>query len=92
MSEIREMNSRDARARWREILDTVMKGEGDIAITRYGKPVAVVIPAEDYEALGEEIEELRMSRIAEGIYKEYLADRESSVPLESIRSELLDDD
>jgi prevent-host-death family protein len=89
MSEVREMSSREARERWREVLDTVMKGENDIAITRYGEPIAVVIPADDYEALAEEIEELRRSRLAERIYEDYLADRDSAVTLESVKSELL---
>jgi prevent-host-death family protein len=89
MSEIREMSSREARQRWREVLDTVMKGKSDIAITRYGEPIAVVIPADDYEALAEEIEEMRMSRLAESIYEDYLADRDSAVTLESVKAELL---
>lgn len=89
MSEVREMSSREARERWREVLDTVMKGKNDVAITRYGEPIAVVIPADDYEALVDEIEELRMSRLAERIYEDYLADRDSTKTLESVKSELL---
>jgi len=92
MSEVKYFSSREARERWREILDTLMKGSNDIAITRYGEPIAVMIPAEDYDALTAEIEELRMSRLAERIYEEYLADRESAVTLESVKAELLGSD
>ena len=92
MSEVKHFSSREARERWREILDTVMKGSNDIAITRYGEPIAVMIPAEDYDALTAEIAELRMSRLAERIYKDYLADRESAVTLESVKAELLGSD
>ena len=92
MSEVKYFSSREARGRWREILDTLMKGSNDIAITRYGEPIAVMIPAEDYDALTAEIEELRMSRLAEKIYEDYLADRESTVSLESVKAELLGSD
>lgn len=92
MSEVKQISSREARQRWREILDTVMRGANDIAITRYGEPVAVMIPAEDYDALTDEIEELRMSRLAERIYEDYLADRDSAVTLASVKEELLGDD
>ena len=89
MSEVRQMSSREARERWREVLDTVMKGSTDIAITRYGEPIAVMIPADDYEALADEIGEMRMSRLAEQLYEDYLADRDSAVTLETVKSELL---
>lgn len=36
-------------ARWREVLDTVVSGN-DVIIERYGKPVAILIPYQDYEA------------------------------------------
>ncbi|HIP70963.1 MAG TPA: type II toxin-antitoxin system Phd/YefM family antitoxin [Anaerolineae bacterium] len=36
-----------ARARWREVLDTAVTGS-HIIIERYGKPVVVVIPYQDY--------------------------------------------
>ncbi len=92
MSEVRQMSSREARERWREVLDTVMKGSNDIVITRYGEPIAVMIPADDYEALADEISEMRMSRLAEQLYEDYLADRDSAVTLETVKSELLGSD
>lgn len=91
MPKNKQVTSRDARNQWREILDDVVSGRSDITITRYGEPVAVLIPAEDYESLTEELEELRLGRIAEGAYAEYLADRESATPYEEFRSELFEE-
>ncbi len=61
MPKNKQITSRDARQQWREILDDVVSGRSDITITRYGEPVAVLIPAEDYESLSEELEELRLA-------------------------------
>ena len=46
------MDSNDARLHWRDVLDAGAKGL-DIVITRYNKPVSVVIDYEDYLALVE---------------------------------------
>lgn len=92
MGEIKEMSSREARKNWREVLDTVMTGSSDVAITRYGQAVAVIIPAEDYKALANEIDELRMARIAEKIYEGYTTNQESGFPFEEVRSELMGDE
>ena len=89
MHEIREVSSRDARKRWREILDAVMKGDGDVAISRYGKPIAVLIPVEDYQEISGELEELRLSRLADDIYEDYLVRRELAESYEDVRTELL---
>lgn len=90
MPRVKEIPSRDARRLWREILDEVKSGESDIAITRYGERVAVMIPAADYQALAEELEDLRLSRIAEESYAEYLANREAAIPYDRLRKELLE--
>jgi prevent-host-death family protein len=92
MTAVKVVSSRDARQQWREMLDTVMSGSSDVAIMRYGKPVAVLIPAVDYEALSEELEQVRMTRLAEDIYEQYLADRKSAIPYDDVRSELLNRD
>lgn len=91
MPKNRQVTSRDARKRWREILDDVVSGSSDVTITRYGEPVAVLIPAEDYESLSEELEELRLGRIAEEAYAEYLTNRESAAPYEEVRGELFEE-
>ena len=90
MPRVREIASRDARKLWREILDEVRSGAGDIAITRYGEPIAVMIPAADYQALAEELEDLRLGRIAEQSYSEYIANREAAIPYDRLRKELLE--
>lgn len=41
------VSSDQARAKWRELLDTAVSGEY-VIIERYGKPVAVLIPYQDY--------------------------------------------
>jgi prevent-host-death family protein len=91
MPKTKQVNSRDARQQWREILDDVVSGKSDITITRYGEPVAVLIPVEDYESLAEELEELRLGRIAEDTYAEYLANRESAALYEEFRGKLLEE-
>ena len=87
----KQVTSRDARQQWREILDDVVSRRSDITITRYGEPVAVLIPAEDYESLEEELEELRLGRVAEEAYAKYLANRESAAQYEEFRGELFEE-
>lgn len=43
-----QYTSEDARREWRRILNEVERGE-PVGVTRYGKPLAVVVPAEWYE-------------------------------------------
>ena len=57
------MDSNDARLHWRDVLDAGAKGL-DVVITRYNKPVSVVIDYEDYIALTEHLEDLRAGRRA----------------------------
>ena len=57
------MDSNDARLHWRDVLDAGAKGL-DVVITRYNKPVSVVIDYEDYLALVEHLEDLRAARRA----------------------------
>ena len=90
MLAVKEVSSRQARQQWRELLDTVMTGDNDVAILRYGKAVAVLIPAQDYNALVEELDELRMTRHAEDIYEDYLANRNSVEAYEDVRTEFID--
>ncbi|MCJ7566829.1 MAG: type II toxin-antitoxin system prevent-host-death family antitoxin [Anaerolineales bacterium] len=89
MREIREVSSRDAREKWRDILDSIMKGDGDVAISRYGKPIAVLIPAKDYREIAEELDELRLARLAEDIYEGYLERQEVAESYDDVRVALL---
>ncbi|MBE2219937.1 MAG: type II toxin-antitoxin system Phd/YefM family antitoxin [Anaerolineae bacterium] len=44
----KKISSEQARTGWRDILDTVATGDS-IIIERYGKPIAVLVPYQDYE-------------------------------------------
>jgi len=91
MSRLQEVASRDVRKHWRDILDTVMSTKNDIVVTRYGKRIAVIISAEDYEAVSEQLEDVRLSRLADSVYSEYLENKENAVDYEEVRSELMND-
>lgn len=91
MAKIRELGSREARKEWREILDTVMSGDSDVLISRHGQEIAALIPAGDYYAILDELEELRLGRMAEGIYQSYLEGTTSAKPYEDIRDEILEE-
>ncbi len=49
----------EARAHLTDILDTVEAQQEHVIITRKGRPAAVVLSAEEYEALGETLEILQ---------------------------------
>jgi len=50
---MREMQLRDAKAKFSAVVDAAEAGEGSI-ITRYGKPAAVVIGFEEWQRLGKQ--------------------------------------
>jgi len=83
------LSSREARTKWRDVLDAVSQGKTDVVIERYGKPVAAVIAYEDYEALMEELEDLRDGRLAVAAYEEWKLDPSTARPYEEIRAELI---
>jgi prevent-host-death family protein len=76
--------------RMREVLDKVYLGEKDVVIERNGKPVAAIIPVEDYLALQEELEDLRAGRLAQQEYEHWKANPESAVTLEEFEATLKD--
>jgi len=85
------LSSKEARANWRSLLDKVLAGDADVLIERNGKPVAVMIPASDYEDIADELDDLRTARRAE---KEYLAWKNNPAlgrPYAEIREELIED-
>ena len=57
-----KVKSGEARARWRDILDQVAAGKGDVVIERNGKNIVAIIPAEDYELIREKLENVRVVR------------------------------
>lgn len=81
------LNSEDARSRWRDILDAAGMGQ-DVVIARYGKPVAAVIPIADYEALLEEMEDMRAARRAQAALEAWRDDDSRGRPYSAVREEL----
>jgi len=81
--------SREARTQWRDILDKVYSGANDVVIERYGKPVAALIPYEDFEALSEHLEDMRLARVASKAYEEWKEDPSIAVPYSEFREELI---
>ena len=66
-----KVKSGEARTKWRDLLDQVLTGKGDVVIERNGKSVAVLIPAVDYEQIQETLEDLRAAREASAAYEEW---------------------
>ena len=83
------ISSREARMKWRTVLDTVDRGTADVVIERYGKPIATIIPYADYEELSEYLEELRDVRFATAALDTYRKDPSSAQPWEEIEAELI---
>ena len=65
-----KVKSSEARVNWRDLLDQVFAGK-DMLIERNGKDVAVMIPATDYLAIRETLEEMRAAREAAAAYEEW---------------------
>ncbi len=63
------VKSGEARAKFRDLLDYVLAGKGDVVIERNGKNVAVLIPATDYEDAHGVPKEARAVREAPAAYK-----------------------
>lgn len=63
------IGSREAREKWRDLLDAVYTGSADIVIERSGKPIATLIPYEDYLAIAEALDDLRAARRVAAVYK-----------------------
>ena len=81
-------NSRDARMRWREILDTIFRRENDVLIERNGSPIAVIIPADDYETIRKVLEEYRDGLEAQTILEAWKSGQEGSRNIDDVIREL----
>lgn len=81
------MDSNAVRNRWRTVLDDTAKGI-DTIVTRYGKPVSVVISYEDYEALLNQLEDLRDGRNAELTLSAIRSDPSRARPFREFLAEL----
>ncbi|HOG47986.1 MAG TPA: type II toxin-antitoxin system Phd/YefM family antitoxin [Anaerolineae bacterium] len=78
-----KMDSREARSRWRDVLDRAGAGEA-VVVQRHGKPVVAVISIGDYEAVREQLEDLRDLRRAEAVLREIERDPSRLVPFEEL--------
>ena len=58
-----QVSSREARAKWRDLLDAIQHGSPGIVIERYGKPVAVLVSYDNFD-------ELKKGKGGEGVIKE----------------------
>jgi prevent-host-death family protein len=82
------VKSGEARIKWRDLLDQVLTGHGDVMIERNGKNVAVMIPATDYEQIQFALEELRSTRSAEVAYQEWKRNPSVARPWDEVDTEL----
>jgi prevent-host-death family protein len=56
------IDSNQARANWRDLLDAAVTEDTDVIITRYNKPVVAVVSYEDYVAMQVELQRHRALR------------------------------
>ena len=84
------IGSREARQKWRDLLDAAYTGTTDIVIERNGKPIAVLIPYQDYLAIEETLDELRAARRATELYEAAQQDAALGRSYAKIRAELKD--
>jgi prevent-host-death family protein len=82
------VKSSEARTRFRDLLDQVLAGKGDVVIERNGKNVAVLIPAVDYAEVQEALEELRAVREASAAYEEWKRNPSVARDWDEVDSEL----
>ena len=87
---ITKINSGEARIKWRDLLDQVYAGVSDVLIERSGKAVAVLIPAADYEAIRDVLDDLRSTRQAAAAYAEWQRDPSMARPWEDVETELIE--
>jgi prevent-host-death family protein len=77
-----KVKSGEARAKWRDILDQVFAGKGDVVIERNGKDIVALIPAEDYEQIRDILQNIRAVRETTAAY-EALEKRPAQIDIEA---------
>lgn len=83
------LSAQDVRAKWREVVDAAQTDRVDTVVQRYGKPVAVVIPHDDYMALQEELEDLRDARLALAELEAWKKDPSTGQNWDELRAEMV---
>ena len=81
------LDSNEARLQWRGILDNANKE--DAIITRYGKPVAVVIGYDAWLGVQEELEEFRARQRVQAAIDEWRQDPTTARPWADIQQEMI---
>jgi prevent-host-death family protein len=81
------MGAEEVRREWRAVVDSVVAGE-DVIVERYSRPTVAVIPYADYEAILEELEDLRAARRADAIRDAWLSGQVKGIPWEEAKAEL----
>ncbi len=89
MTAVATIDSREARTQWRTLMDGAGAGETDFVITRYNKPIATLINYDDWLALQDELEDLRVGRRADAVYQAWKRDPSTARPWTEIRAELV---
>jgi len=69
-------------------MDTAQTG-GETVIERYGRPTAVVVPFEDWQALQDDLDDLRAARRAAVAYEAWKRDPSLCRPYSEVRAELV---
>ena len=75
-----------ARRDFSDVLDAARAG-AETVIERHGKPTAVVLPWADYEALVEELDDVRAGRRAAEAYEAWKNDRSLGLDWEEVKAE-----
>lgn len=88
MSATTTIGSREARQKWRDLLDVAYRGMADTVIERSGKPIAVLIPYEDYLAIEEALDHIRAARRAAKTYEALQKRPDPGRPYSQIRADL----
>jgi prevent-host-death family protein len=82
------IGSREARQKWRDLLDAAYTGGVDTIIERSGRPVAALIPYEDYLAIQDALDDLRAARRAAETYAALKQNPKLGRAYEEIRANL----
>lgn len=82
------LNANEARKRWRDIVDAAAKGDSDVLVERYGKPMVAIIPYDDYAELADALDDLRAARRAAAAYDAWRQDAGLGRPMEAVEEEL----
>ena len=87
---VKVVRSNTARTGWRDVMDEAERG-GTVILMRYKRPVAAVIPYEDYIALREKLEDLQDARDAAAAYAEWKADPGTGIDAQVLWKKLADE-